>query len=140
MDLTEALIDRLSEMPDADDLHIGEVIPEAERYPFIWLMRSAENPQDDLCAVQTVESISVDVEVVSDSIAAARYYTSETKKHLRNTPLNNVLFQNDDLTYQYIHGIDVDDHDDEYLPRSVGSEEQVHVGSLNVTIKLGATI
>ena len=103
-------------------------------------MRSGETAQDDLCAVQTVEDVRMDLEVVSDDIDITRNLTAQAKRYLRTTTRNALKFENDANSYQYIHGIDVDDHDDEYLPRSVGSDEEVHVGALDVTINLGEVI
>lgn len=139
-DITELLVSYLQTMSQSDDVHFGEMIPQGVGYPFVWLMRSGEEYAEDLCHPPTIEMIRVDVEVVSDDINEARYWTSRVKRHLHSAGLNTLKFWNDSDLQQYIHAIDVDDHDDDYLVRSVGSEDPLHVGALDVMINLGALV
>jgi hypothetical protein len=139
-DLTEAIIDYLYEMPDTALLHIGEVVPQDVDYPFVWLMKSAEIYADDLCYPPVMDYARIDIEVVSDDIQESRDWAAAVKKHLHAMTLNSLKFENDSGTYQYIHGIDVDDHDDDYLPRSVGSDDPLHVAALDINVIVGDNV
>ncbi len=139
-DLTEAIIDYIQTSADVGALHIGEVIPQGVAYPYIWLMRSGEVINDELCQPASVQAVTVDVEVVSDDIAEAREITSELKKHLRLYEIHEVEFVNDDGDDQTIHAIDVDDHDDNYIPKSVASDEELHVSAVQLTVQLGEIV
>ena len=137
MDVLETLKGYLETMPDATGLHIGEVIPQEYEGDFIWLEQSSEETSDDLCVPQTIDTIRVDAEIVSEDINHARDWAATTKNHLRAYPINSLKFENDKKVYQYIHGIDVDDHDNEYQTRSVESDAGFHIGALDITINLG---
>lgn len=138
MDLAETIIDYIKHMPDLGETHVGEQIPEEMPYPFIWLMKSSELPSDDLCHPVTIDQINFDVEVVSDDIQQSRDLTAKVKRHLITSEVNSMTFENDAGNYQRIHGIDVDDHDDEYIRRTVGEDNPLHIGALDVQIILGA--
>lgn len=139
-DLPEALIDYLQTSPDFGSLHIGEVIPQQVVYPYIWLMRSGEILSDELCHPPSIESVSFDIEVVSDDINEAREVTDQVKEFLRTAELHSIEFVNSDEDDQTVHGFLVEDHDDGYVPRNLDSDEQLHIGTLNLTAILGAIV
>lgn len=134
-DLAEAITARLREMEGVGGIHIGEHVPPTTPYPFIWLTQSGELIADDLCHPAHVEQVLFDVEIVSEDINETRLWTARVKKQLRTTALHSVTFENDDGNQQTVHGFDVDDHDNEYLP--VNDGENVHIGALNVTVLMG---
>lgn len=139
-DMTESIIDYLQTSPDFGSLHIGEMVPQNTEYPYIWLMRSGDEPFDSLCHPPTSNSSSLDVEIVSDDIAECREVTAEVKAFLRESALHSLQFTNEAGDDQTIHSFDVDDHDDNYIPRNIDSDENLHVGSLNVRVLLGELV
>lgn len=140
MDLPEKIIDYLGTSADFGSLHIGEVIPQQVVYPYIWIMRSGEVLTDELCHPPSIESVTFDIEVVSDDITEAREVTSQVKDFLRTSAIHSLQFENEAGDDQTIHAFLVEDHDDNYVPRNIDSDEQLHIGALNLTAVLGAIV
>ena len=138
MELTEAIINRIREMHGI--FHVGEVIPQNVGYPYIWLGKSGEEYREDLCYPPEIEFVRYDVEVVSLDIDEARIWSAELKKHLMSTELHSIQFINDTGLRQTVHGIIVDDHDDNYIPKSPDSEERAYIAAIDVQAILGELI
>lgn len=136
-DITEALITRLKAYASLAAVHVGEVIPQEQEYPYVWLMRSGESTEDSLKLITVPDTIQVDVEIVSDDIAETRTLAAGVKNHLKSTTYGSISFTYDDGTTKKIRAIDVDDHDDNYLYKGVDSDEQLHVAALNVSLIIG---
>ncbi len=137
MDCTERVIEKIRQMPTPPD-HVGEVIPQGfVRYPYVFITKSGEVYAEELCHPPSKESISYDVEVISDDINAARSLAASVKHWLRNTPIQSLVFVNDDGNQQTIHGILVDDHDDSYIPKVPDSDERIYIAAIDVEVILG---
>jgi len=136
-DVTEAIIKRIRLMPNPP-CHVGEVIPQdIAKYPYVFIMKNSEVYADDLCYPRVKESISYDVEVVSDDIDETRHYSSEIKNWLMATEMHSLVFSNDDGLEQTIHGLLVDDHDDSYTIKYPDSDERLFIGAIDVEAVLG---
>lgn len=136
-DITEALIDYLETNTNLTGVHVGEVVPQGEEFPFVWLARSGEVLSEELCHPPSIESVLVDIEVVSDDIDESRTLANEVKNHLRVCALHSLNYTNEAGETQTIHGFAVEDHDDSYLPRNLSDDARIHIGALNATILLG---
>ena len=139
-DLLEAIIEHIKDSAPFDAIHVGEVVPQEVEVPYVWLMRSGDIFDDELCHPPQVIGVTVDVEVVSDDVDESRELTRDLKTLLRNTDLHEVEFTNDDADAQTIHAFHVEDHDDQYIPRNIDQDNQLHIGTFNLTISLGELI
>jgi hypothetical protein len=139
-DLLEAIIEHITDNAPFDEIHVGEVIPQEIEVPYVWLMRSGDVFDDELCHPPSVIAVTLDVEVVSDDIDEARELTRDLKTLLRNTELHEVQFTNDDGEAQTVHAFHVEDHDDTYLPRNIDQDERLHLGTFNLTVSLGELV
>lgn len=138
MEITEAIIARIRELHGIS--HVGEVIPQNVAFPFVWIGKSGEEYREDLCYPAEIEYVRYDLEVVSTDIDEARKLAAEVKRHLMATPLHSILFINDSGERQTIHGIIVDDHDDNYIPKSPDSEERAYVAAIEAQAIIGELI
>ena len=131
-DLMQSIRAYLKTSTNLTTVHVGEDVPEAVAFPFVWLQLSGESLIDELCHPSSIESFTVDIEVVSDDIDQARLVTKQVKQFLSVAEIHSVNYTNDAGETQTIHGFTVDDHDDNYLPRNLTNDERIHVGSLNL--------
>jgi hypothetical protein len=132
MDATEAIIDRIRSMPNPP-CHVGEVVPQGlARFPYVWIMKSGEEYSDDLCYPRHKDTVTYDIEIISDDIDQVRDLTSEIKDWLMNTSLHSLQFVNDAGNKQTIHGITVESHDDSYIAKVPDSDEKIFIAAIDV--------
>jgi hypothetical protein len=136
-DIMEAITAVLVDQSDLADWHIGEVIPEENTKDYVWLLRSGELLSDDLSNLADIDGITVDMEVVSNSIDACRLGTRIVKWTLRGYEQHSKQFDDDFGMTRTIHGFVVEDHDDNYIPRALENDDKVHIGALSVTVLYG---
>ena len=140
MDCTEIVIEKIRMMPTPPD-HVGEVIPQGfVNYPYVFISKGGETYADELCHPPSLETISYDVEVISDDIDTARQLAASLKNWLRGTEIHSLSFTNDDGELQTIHGILVDDHDDSYIPKVPDSDERIFITAIDVEVILGEIV
>jgi len=120
-----------------NDWTVGEVIPEENVKPYVWLLRAGENLSDDLSNLVDIDGINIDVECVSDSIDICRLGTRQVKWILRGYVQHSETFDDDFGVERTIHGFIVEDHDDSYIPRALENDDKVHIGALSVTVLYG---
>lgn len=135
-DLTESLITHIKTHASFTSRHVGEVIPAEQDFPFVWIGRSGDQTEETLVIGRLPDTVFIDVEVVSDDIDQQRDLTGDLKKHLRTTSKFAVSFTNENGSTQYVHAMDVDDHDDNYTLKSVDSDDRVFIGALKLTVFL----
>lgn len=140
MDLLEKIIDHLSGTAGFESVHVGQVIPDHVNFPYVFLSRAGETAEETLDHELTPDVISIDCEVVSDSIPQQQSITNLVKTTLRAVTAHQLTFVNDAGANQTIHGFDVDNHDDDYVLKSVDSDERDFVGALDITVSLGALV
>lgn len=139
-DMTVTLIERIRLMNPRPN-HVGEVIPQAiVKFPYIFIAKGSETWSEDLCWPPTLEEVGYDVEVIGTDINQIRTMSSALKAWLMTTPINSMRFTNAEGKDQAIHGIVVDDHTDDYVPRYQDSDEKVHIGSLSIQVITGEVI
>ncbi len=140
MDITESIIGRIRKMPNPP-CHVGEVIPQSiTEYPYVFIMKRGEEYSDDLCYPRVKETVTYDLEVISDDIDGARSLSAEIKKWLMDTDLHGLTFVNDEGKEQTIHAVTVDDHDDTYLTRFPDSDEKIFIAAIDIEAILGELI
>ena len=140
MDITEAIIDRIRKMP-SPPAHVGEVIPQSiVEFPYVFIMKRGEEYADDLCYPRHKDTVTYDLEVISEDIDEARCLSSEIKRWLMDTGLHELRFYNDDGLEQTIHGITVEDHDDTYVNRFPDSDEKIFIAAIDIEAILGQLV
>ena len=137
MDVTESIIRRIRSMPNPP-CHVGEVIPQSiVSYPYAFMMKRGEEYSDDLCYPRHKETISYDIEVISDDIDESRQMAADIKDWLMATELHSLQFTNDAGAKQTIHGVIVENHDDTYVPKLPDSDEKIFISAIDVEAVLG---
>lgn len=136
-DITEVIRTYLLTSPGLAGVHVGEFIPEGVGDSYVWLIRSGENPTDELSNHHDIDGITLDVECVSDDINRCRLIAREVKFWLRQYELHSVSFEDDYGNWRTLHGFMVDDHDDTYISAALQNDDSVHVGALNVSVLYG---
>lgn len=99
--------------------------------PRIWFSRSIQNEEVDLSGTGGLEQSSWDIEVQSDSIGTAQQLASVVKRYLNG---KRGVFGT-----QTVQGVFVSDHDDNYVPRSVSSEDGIYVAAMSADIWFAST-
>ena len=107
-----------------DRIHYARV-PQNRTLPHIWFIRSGENTPLSLDGQGGTHETRFDLECISDDLVEAMNVSRATKNFLHG--YRGVL---GDGTVQ---GIFVEDKDDNYIPKSIGSDEGFHVSALTVT-------
>ena len=107
--------------------HQGHV-PQAVTVPYVWFGRANTDPLRtlDSAAGQAPFVESFDVEAISDDLDEAQTLASALKARLE---CHRGTF--DDST---VKGIFVEDHNDEYIPRGIASDEVFHVAAMRCEI------
>lgn len=135
-DLAEALITHIKTHASFTSRHVGEVVPQETTVPFVWIGRSGDTTEETLKLGVLPDTVFFDLEIVSDDIDQQRDLTGDLKKHLRTTALHAVSFTNENAATQYVHAMDVDDHDDNYTLKSIDGDDRYFVGTLKLTVFL----
>jgi len=137
IDLTVTLINKIRAMePKAN--HVGEVVPQGFiDFPYIFVAKGSEQWTDDICHPPTLEQVGYDVEVIGTDINEIRYLTAKLKSWLMSTGIHELRFENSWGQQQTVHGVVVNDHNDDYVARYQDSDEKIHIGSLDVQIITG---
>ncbi len=133
-DIMEALKAYIDTDTDLGTILVSEDIPEGWDGNAIFLQRSGENVSDELSNTYDIDGITVDIEVISQDINQCRLLTREVKWWLRKYTLHSVSFQDDFGNTRTIHGFEVTDHDDTYIPKALQDFEKYHVGALSLTV------
>jgi hypothetical protein len=136
-DITEVIRTYILTNTDLAGVHVGEYVPEGVTSNYVWLIRSGENPTDELNNYHDIDSITLDIECVSDDIDSCRNITKEVKFWLRQYELHSVSFEDDYGNWRTLHGFMVDDHDDTYISKALQNDDAYHVGALDVTVLYG---
>ena len=134
LDIMEAIRAYLLTLANLSGVHVGEVVPEGTGETYVWLNRSGETVTDELSNVYDIDGISVDVEIVSEDIDTCRLLTRAVKFWLRRYPLHSQSFQDDFGNTRTIHAFRVEDHDDNYIPKGLQDDSELHVGALSVEV------
>jgi len=103
-------------------------VPEGQSAPFVWYARQTTNEVDVLNAQTGEEPFSTvfDLEVIGDDLDAAQTLALYIKRKL-----NNYRGTYADST---VKGIFATDHNDEYIPRGIGSDDGRHVAAIQVEV------
>jgi hypothetical protein len=133
----EAIAALLRAGANMSTVHVGEVIPEGNTKNYVYMIRAGEQLAEDLNNLIDIDSISVDIECVSNDIDQCRTLTQRVKWLLRGYAQHSVDFLDDFGISRTIHGFMVEDHDDTYIPRALENDDQVHIGAMNVTVLYG---
>lgn len=99
--------------------------------PRIWFSRSIQNTELDVNGNGGLEQSSWDIEVQSDVIGTAQNLASVVKSYL-NGKMGT-------FGTQTVQGVFVNDHDDNYIPRSISSEDGIYVAAMSVDIWFAST-
>jgi hypothetical protein len=137
MDLIESIRSYLIADTTLADVQIGEVIPQGTNFPYVFLIKSGEQLGEELSNQTQIESVTVDVEVCSKYINQCRLLTAAVKKRIRTYTLHSISFTDDYDASRSIHGMMIEDHDDKYVPQALDSDDDVHIGALNLTVLFG---
>lgn len=140
MDLNVAIQERIRGTPGLTGCHVGEVVPHSGQFPYVFVSRGSEEYSEDLCFDPDVDIIRYDIEVVDGDLDRQRDITRAIKSHLKTTPLHSIEFINDDGERQTLHGIIVQDHGDNYVPRNPNSEERAHIAAIDVEAIMGELV
>jgi hypothetical protein len=116
---------------------VSEDIPEGYEGNAIWMQRSGENVSDELSNTYDIDGITVDLEVISGDINQCRLISRQVKWWLRKYSLHSQQFEDDFGTTRTIHGFEVTDHDDTYIPKGLENFDKYHVGALSLTVLYG---
>jgi len=137
-DLTIALIEKIRTMRPAPN-HVGEVIPQAVvSFPYVFVAKGSETWDDEeFCYPPSLLEVGYDVEVVGTDINQIRQMSANLKSWLMNTKIHELTFSNVHGQEQTVHGIVVNDHTDDYVPRYQDSDEKIHIGSLEIQVITG---
>lgn len=100
--------------------------PQDTSKPFIWYQRSSENEELTLDGVGGLKQVQFDVECVTADVATAESLADKTKARLHG---KRGTFGN-----STVQGSFVQDHSDDYAPKSIGSDGGLHVASFQVTV------
>ena len=100
--------------------------PQDTSKPFVWYQRSSENEMVTMDGVGGLKKVLFDVECVTADVA-----TSESLADKIKTRLNG---KSGTFGASTVQGSFVEDHSDDYLPKSVGSDGGLQVASFNVTV------
>ena len=127
-DHAENLITLINADGNFTGVHVGEVIPESEQAPWIWLRLSGERFRDCTQIPQPIESTFFDIEIVSGDIDQARSLTAKLKTKLAAVALWSADFES------LVQAIDVTDHDDDYVVQTISADDdgRLHLGALAV--------
>jgi hypothetical protein len=110
-------------------------IPEKPQRPRLWLSRQQENEALDLEGTALLVESDWTIEVISTDHTVRNNIVAKLKKRLRldyatmGSTANSRLVQN----------LSNRDHDDDYLPRGLASDEGLYVSALAVTIHSTST-
>lgn len=136
-DIMEAIRAYLITDPDLDEVLVSEDIPEGHDGNAVFIQRSGENVSDELSNTHDIDSIDIDCELISGDINQCRLLTRQVKYWLRQYPLHSQAFEDDYGNARTIHGFDVTDHDDLYIPKALENFDKYHVGALSVLVLYG---
>jgi hypothetical protein len=110
----------------AQRVHQG-VVPESSEPPFIWYRRArTDEPRTLDGGSPSGFEQYFDIECVSEDLGEAQALAYAVRDRL-----NNYRGSFADST---VKGIFVEDHSDDYVPRSVSSDDVAHVAALSVQI------
>jgi hypothetical protein len=137
LDIMEAIRAYLITDTDLEDVLVSEDIPEGYDGNAIFIERSGENVSDELSETYDIDSINVDMEVISGDINQCRLLTREVKYWLRKYTLHSQGFIDDFGSQRTIHGFEVEDHDDNYIPKGLENFDKYHIGALSVLVLYG---
>lgn len=137
LDIMEAIRAYIITDTDLGDVLVSEDIPEGYDGNAIFLQRSGENVSDELSNTYDIDSINVDIEVISGDINQCRLLTRQVKWFLRKYALHTQLFFDDFGIKRSIHGFEVTDHDDTYIPKGLENFDKYHLGALSVLVLYG---
>jgi len=104
---------------------------ESPPLPRIWFSRSIQNSELDLSGTAGLEQSIWDIEVQDDEINTAQNIAAVTKKYLHG---RRGMFGTGTVL-----GIFISDHDDQYIPRSVSSEDGIYVAAMSAEIWFAST-
>lgn len=136
-DIMEAIKAYLDTDPDLDEVLVSEDIPEGYEGNAVFIERSGENVSDELSNTYDIDGITVDVEVISGDINQCRLLTRQVKYWVRKYALHSQQFEDDFGNTRTIHGFEVTDHDDTYIPKGLQDFDKYHVGALSLTVLYG---
>ena len=101
-------------------------IPLVSSRPNIWFMRSAEHHITAMSGGTGLRKTSFDVECIATSGDAAIDLADEVKSRLHAASSTTAGVN--------IRTMLVEDHDDSYAPKGLGSDDGLHVSALDVTM------
>ena len=104
---------------------------ESPPLPRIWFSRSIQNEEIDLSGTGGLEQSSWDIEVQSDVIGTAQTIAAVVKRYLNG--------KRGTFGTQTVQGVFVNDHDDDYIPRSIASEDGIYVAAMSADIWFAST-
>jgi len=104
---------------------------ESPPLPRIWFSRSIQNAEVDLSGTAGLEESSWDIEVQDDEIGTAQNIAAVVKKYLNG--------KYGSFGTQTVQGVFVHDHDDQYVPRSISSEDGIYVAAMSADIWFAST-
>jgi hypothetical protein len=100
--------------------------PQEDTLPRMHFARSSFSEEVDLNAEGGLTEQQFDLEVISDDLDEAQDIAHATRKFLNG--------KRGTFGTQTVQGVFVEDHNDDYIPKGVASEEAYHVAALAVTI------
>ena len=106
------------------------IVPQPLERPFIWFMRSGSFRDVDMAGNQMLTDSSWDMEIQTEDIDDTESLVDAVKDRL------NGHFGAFGSTDACVKGIFVTDHDDDYILKTIGEDddEHIHVAAINVQI------
>lgn len=104
------------------------MVPETIEVPYVWFGRQTTTDLDEVNPAVGLAPFSTtfDLEVISDDLDEAQTIADAFKSRL-----NNYRGAFADST---VKGIFASDHNDQYIPRSVGSDDGRHIAAIQVEV------
>ena len=100
--------------------------PQDSNKPFLWYMRTSENEELTMDGVGGLKKAIFDVECVTADITTAESLADKVKTRLNG--------KSGSFGASTAQGVFVEEHADDYAPKSIGSDSGLHVAAFNVTI------
>jgi hypothetical protein len=100
--------------------------PQDTSRPFIWYMRTSENEELTLDGVGGLRKAQFDVECVTTNPSTNEVLADRVKTRLHG--------KTGTFGASTVQGSFVEDHSDDYAPKSVGGDSGLHVAAFNLTV------